>query len=85
MAEHMRFSVETGVQNYVYDPKSPWQRGTNQNTTDCCVNTPEEADLSLYSQQQLNAIGPSVNRRHRQTLGGMPPSQAFAEALRRYP
>ena len=32
MAEHVRFSVETGVQIHFCDPKSPWQRGSNENT-----------------------------------------------------
>jgi hypothetical protein len=32
MAEHRRFSVETGVEVYFCDPRSPWQRGSNENT-----------------------------------------------------
>jgi len=83
MAEHVRFSVDTGVQVYFCDPKSPWQRGTNENTNGLLRQyLPKNADLSLYSQQQLNAIARSLNRRPRQTLGWMPPSQAFAGALR---
>ena len=83
MAEHVRFSVETGVAVYFCDPKSPWQRGTNENTNGLLRQyLPKNADLSLYSQQQLNAVARSLNRRPRQTLGWMTPSQAFAEALR---
>jgi hypothetical protein len=32
MAEHVQFTVDSGVQVYFCDPRSPWQRGTNQNT-----------------------------------------------------
>ncbi len=82
MAEHVRFSVETGVAVYFCDPKSPWQRGTNENTNGLLRQyLPKNADLSPYSQQQLNAIARSLNRRPRQTLGWMTPSQAFAEAV----
>jgi transposase, IS30 family len=82
MAEHVRFSVDTGVAVYFCDPKSPWQRGTNENTNGLLRQyLPKNADLSLYSQQQLNAIARSLNRRPRQTLGWMTPSEAFADAV----
>ena len=32
MAEHVRFTVDTGVQVYFCDPRSPWQRATSENT-----------------------------------------------------
>src|SRR5215212_4957678 len=32
MAEHARFTVDTGVAVYFCDLKSPWQRGSNENT-----------------------------------------------------
>ena len=32
MAEHVQFTVDSGVQVYFCDPRSPWQRGTKENT-----------------------------------------------------
>ena len=82
MAEHVRFSVETGVQIYFCDPKSPWQRGSNENTNGLLRQyLPKSSDLSQATQRELDAIARSLNTRPRQTLGWMTPSQAFAEAV----
>ena len=82
MAEHVRFSVDTGVKIYFCDPKSPWQRGSNENTNGLLRQyLPKSSDLSQCSQRELDAIARSLNTRPRQTLGWTTPSQAFAEAV----
>ena len=82
MSEHVRFSVDTGVEVYFCDPKSPWQRGTNENTNGLLRQyLPKKSDLSIYNQRQLDAIAKSLNTRPRKTLGFMTPCEAFAEAV----
>ncbi len=82
MAQHVQFTIDTGVQIYFCDPKSPWQRGSNENTNGLLRQyLPRSSDLSQCMQRELDAIARSLNTRPRQTLGWMTPSQAFADAV----
>jgi IS30 family transposase len=82
MAEHARFSVDTGVDVYFCDPKSPWQRGTNENTNGLLRQYfPKGTDMSLLTQADLDKAARSLNGRPRQTLDGMSPSEKLAEVL----
>jgi IS30 family transposase len=82
MAEHLQFTIDSGVQVYFCDPRSPWQRGTNENTNGLLRQyLPKSADLRQFDQAALDAIAAELNSRPRQTLGFTTPSQALAEAL----
>jgi hypothetical protein len=65
------------------DPRSPWQRGTNENTNGLLRQyLSKGGDLRQFDQTALDAIAAELNGRPRQTLGFKTPSQALAEALR---
>jgi IS30 family transposase len=83
MAEHLQFTIDSGVQVYFCDPRSPWQRGTNENTNGLLRQyLPKGADLRQLDQAALDGIAAELNGRPRQTLGFQTPSQVLAEALR---
>jgi IS30 family transposase len=70
MAQHQSFTVATDVKVYFCDPQSPWQRGSNENTNGLLRQyLPKKADLSSYSQLDLDRIALRLNQRPRKTLG----------------
>jgi IS30 family transposase len=75
LAQHTRFTVDTDVQVYFCDPQSSWQRATNENTNRLlCQYFPKGADLSCYSQADLNKIALRLNQHPRKTLGYQTPA-----------
>jgi IS30 family transposase len=82
MASHARFTNETGVPVYFCDPRSPWQRGSNENTNGLLRQYfPKRTEIAHYTQAELDAVAAQLNGRPRQTLGFKTPSQALDEAL----
>ena len=82
MAEHVRFTMDTGVTVYFCDPRSPWQRGSNENTNRLLRQyLPKGGDFRRFTQDQLNTIAVELNTRPRQTLAWRTPSEMFLQAL----
>jgi IS30 family transposase len=73
MAQHSRLKIDTGIQVYFCDPRSPWQRGTNENTNGLLRQYfPKNTDLSIYDADEISAVAAALNARPRKTLDGKP-------------
>ena len=83
MAKHRDFAVATDVAVYFCDPQSPWQRGTNENTNGLLRQyMPNGADVSQFTQAQLDHFALCLNTRPRKTLAFQTPADRLAELLR---
>ena len=84
MAQHSRLKIDAGLQVYFCDPRSPWQRGTNENTNGLLRQYfPKGTDLSIYSAEEISAVAAALNARPRKTLGWKTPAEALDELLSR--
>ena len=82
MSRHARLRIDTGVAVYFCDPRSPWQRGTNENTNGLLRQCfPKGTHLGAHGADDLKAAAATLNGRPRKTLGWKTPAEALDDLL----
>lgn len=83
MAQHKLFTKETQMKVYFAHPRSPWERGTNENTNGLIRQYfPKGTDFTKISRREIKQAQRQLNTRPRQTLDWKTPQEAMRELLR---
>jgi len=83
MSQHAQLAIDSGLKVYFCDPRSPWQRGTNENTNGLLRQYfPKGTDLGIHRPSELHAVALALNTRPRKTLSWRTPAEALNEVLR---
>lgn len=83
MAQHALLRIDTGLEIYFCDPRSPWQRGSNENTNGLLRQYfPRGTDLSKHGADDLAAVAHALNTRPRMTLNWRTPGETLNQLLK---
>ena len=83
MAEHKLFTKETKIKVYFAHPRSPWERGTNENTNGLIRPFfPKGTTFKLVSRKEIKRVQNLLNGRPRKTLNFQTPYEAMQQLLR---
>jgi IS30 family transposase len=84
MSQHAKVSVDANINIYFADPRSPWQRPSNENTNGLLRQYfPKGTDLSIHTRADLDFVEQQMNDRPRQRLDYARPQELMTELLLR--
>jgi IS30 family transposase len=82
MALHTKITEATGLPIFFADPRSPWQRATNENTNGLLRQYfPKGTDLAFYGPGWLDNVAAELNARPRKRLGYSTPAEELERLL----
>lgn len=82
MAKHKLFTNITGVKVYFAHPRSPWERGTNENTNGLIRQFfPKGTNFNNVSRYEIKKVQDLLNGRPRQALGFRKPYEVFNQLI----
>lgn len=82
MSQHKLFTAETEMVVYFAHPRSPWERGTCENTNGLIRDFfPKGTDFGKVPRKELKRVQKLLNERPRNVLGWRTPAEAFADLL----
>ena len=82
MAKHKLFTNITGVKVYFAHPRSPWERGTNENTNGLIRQFfPKGTNFNKVSRYEVKKVQDLLNGRPRQALGFQKPYEIFNQLI----
>jgi len=82
MAEHKLFTKLTGIKVYFAHPKSPWERGTNENTNGLIRQFfPKGTDFNKVSRREVKRAQDLLNGRPRAALNFQKPYEVFNQLI----
>jgi len=82
MARHKLFTNITGVKVYFAHPRSPWERGTNENTNGLIRQFfPKGTEFNKISRYEVKKVQNLLNGRPRATLNFQKPYEVFNQLI----
>lgn len=77
-AGHRAIARSLGVHVYFCDSRSPWQRGSNENSNGLLRDYPPKgSDMRVHSLEHLHAVENELNHRPRMVLCDRAPIELF--------